>query len=151
MNNVKYYTDEFKKKQSDAISRRFGPLEQHTKICKCCGTPFIFEGRLLTKEFENARFCSRKCANSTGGLAKAKKHHPDSKAHYRTVAFRYRDKHCYACGHDKILEAHHIDSNHENNDPGNLIPLCPTHHKMIHSKYKNDVQELLDNKEFYGR
>jgi pterin-4a-carbinolamine dehydratase len=151
MNNGKYNTVEFKKKQADAISRRFGPIETHIKVCECCGVNFTFEGRINSKKFEQSRFCSRNCANSTGGNAKAKKHHPDSKAHYRTVAFRYRDKKCYACGHDRILEAHHIDGNHANNAPDNLIPLCPTHHKMIHSKWKHEVHKLLDSKKYYGK
>jgi len=151
MNNGKYNTEEFKQKQAEAISRRFGPIEKHTKICECCSTEFIFEGRVGSKAFGKARFCSRKCANSTGGIAKATKHHGDSKAHYRTVAFRHRDKKCYACGHDRIIEVHHLDGDHENNDPSNLIPLCPTHHKMVHSKWKHEVDELLNRKEFYGK
>jgi hypothetical protein len=151
MNNGKYNTEEFKKKQADAISRRFGPIEPHSKKCECCGTNFVFEGRIRSRTFEKARFCSRKCANSTGGKAKAKKHHSDSTANYRTVAFRYRDKKCYACGHDRILEVHHIDGDHDNNDPTNLIPLCPTHHKMMHSRWNYEVSNLLNSKEFYGK
>ncbi len=151
MNNGKYNTDEFKKKQSASKDRKFGPIETHTKICEQCGITFSFTGRAKSKKFEQARFCSRSCASSVGGSAKATIHHSDSKAHYRTVAFRHRNRHCYACGHNRILEVHHLDGNHTNNNPDNLIPLCPTHHKMIHSKWKNEVYDLLKNKQFYGK
>ncbi len=29
-----------------------------------------------------------------------------------------------------------MDENHENNDPQNLVPLCPTHHAYWHSRYR---------------
>ena len=151
MNNGKYNTAEFKRKQAAVIDKKFGEMKTHTKICECCGSTFLFVGRLHTKKFEKTKFCCQQCANSVGGNAKAIKYHSDSKAHYKTVAFRHRDKHCYACGHDKILEVHHIDGNHNNNDPCNLLPLCPTHHKMIHSRWKKDVIALLEGKLFFGR
>ena len=38
---------------------------------------------------------------------------------------------------------HHIDNNRENNEPDNLIGLCPNHHNLIHKK--NAFLELVDN------
>jgi hypothetical protein len=38
--------------------------------------------------------------------------------------FNYR---CAICGHDNP-QIHHIDNCPSNNDPSNLIPLCPNHH-----------------------
>lgn len=52
--------------------------------------------------------------------------------------------HEYAiCGFDKIVAIHHIDENHDNDDPQNLIPLCPNHHEMVHSKWKDEVVPLI--------
>ena len=43
-----------------------------------------------------------------------------------------RDKHtCQICGDWKYVEVHHKDGNHKNNDPINLITLCPFCHKNI--------------------
>jgi len=151
MNNAKYQTESFKAKQAQTIDRRFGPIQTFVKICKKCSKEYNFIGRSKTKSFSESKFCSRSCANSTGGSAKAAKYHEDSQAHYRTVAFRHRDKKCYACGHDKILEVHHLDGNHSNNDPTNLVPLCSTHHRMIHSRWKNDVLVLLKEGLHYGK
>jgi predicted HNH restriction endonuclease len=58
---------------------------------------------------------------------------------------------CYACGHDKILEIHHLDGNHGNNDLDNLIPLCSNHHKMMHSRWKKEIEVLLISKDFWGK
>jgi len=49
-------------------------------------------------------------------------------------------KKCVICGFDKIVDLHHIDSNHENSKEQNLIGLCPNHHKMIHTeKYTAEI------------
>lgn len=64
--------------------------------------------------------------------------------HYRTVCFDTHEKKCIVCGEDKIVAVHHYDENHNNNDIYNLIPLCPTHHQYVHSKYKDLVQPIID-------
>lgn len=46
-----------------------------------------------------------------------------------------RDNHtCYYCGFasDKYQEIHHIDHNHTNNDPSNLVTVCPLCHQSHH-------------------
>jgi hypothetical protein len=64
---------------------------------------------------------------------------------YRTICFEIHEKKCIVCGEDKIVAVHHNDENHDNNDIYNLIPLCPTHHQYVHSKYKNLVQPIIDD------
>jgi predicted HNH restriction endonuclease len=48
------------------------------------------------------------------------------------------------CGENKIVSVHHYDENHNNNSIENLIPLCPTHHQYIHSKYKDEILNKVD-------
>jgi len=38
---------------------------------------------------------------------------------------------CVVCGFE-WSDIHHVDGNHQNNAPSNLIPLCPNHHRMLH-------------------
>jgi thymidylate synthase ThyX len=55
---------------------------------------------------------------------------------YDTSAYQKRNSgECYICKKsDCILDVHHIDEDHNNNNPQNLITLCRPHHSMIHSK-----------------
>ena len=39
---------------------------------------------------------------------------------------------CECCGYDEVLDLHHIDENHNNNDPSNHGVLCPNCHAKIH-------------------
>jgi hypothetical protein len=38
---------------------------------------------------------------------------------------------CVICGFP-YSDVHHIDKDHNNNRPDNLISLCPNHHRMVH-------------------
>lgn len=49
-----------------------------------------------------------------------------SKATRDSVMAEFRSR-CAICGEDRP-QIHHIDMNNENNDPNNLIPLCPNCH-----------------------
>ena len=42
-----------------------------------------------------------------------------------------------------MVEVHHLDENHKNNSPSNLIPLCPTHHQYWHSRYKEEIEQIV--------
>jgi len=64
---------------------------------------------------------------------------------YRRICFHYHGKKCIICGEYHIIEIHHFDENHDNNEKENLIPLCPTHHKYMHSKYINLIlSDVID-------
>lgn len=147
MNNGKYHTQEYKLKQAEKADRLFGPIAEHKKVCECCGNEFIYTGREKTKAYSNAKFCSRSCANNR------QKWWNDNAWHYRTIAFRHWEEKCVICGFDKVVAVHHIDENKENNNPQNLIPLCPNHHEMIHhSKWSNEVVPKIQSlvKEKFG-
>ena len=63
---------------------------------------------------------------------------------YRKICFKYHPKKCCICGFDHIVEVHHMDCNKNNNNPDNLIPLCPNHHRMFHSRYRQLVSPLIE-------
>tara|TARA_R110002074_G_scaffold325645_2_gene495943 strand:- start:956 stop:1408 length:453 start_codon:yes stop_codon:yes gene_type:complete len=137
MNNGKYNTKQYKALQEEKNDRRFGPIASHTKNCKCCNAEFVYEGRIKTKAYERANFCSRSCSNNRQAWWNT------NATGYRTIAFQTWKKECAICGFNKVVAVHHIDENHNNNDPKNLIPLCPNHHEMVHSKWKKEVNELI--------
>lgn len=44
-----------------------------------------------------------------------------------------------------VVEVHHLDGNHFNNDQKNLIPLCPNHHRTLHTtKYGPSIKARID-------
>ena len=67
-----------------------------------------------------------------------------SSGRYRTLCFRYHDKKCVVCGEDKIVEVHHYNNDHLDHCPKNLVPICPTHHKYLHSGHKYLIQDKID-------
>ncbi len=138
MNNGKYDTLQYKQLQEEKNTRRFGPVIEHTKTCLKCNKEFVWTGRLKTKEYENAKYCSRSCANNRSEWW------DKNLKHYRTVALKHWEEQCAICSFSKVVAIHHIDLDHSNNDPKNLIPLCPNHHEMVHSKWRFEVQPLID-------
>lgn len=138
MNNGKYHTQRYKELQEAKVDRKFGPVKIHTKECKRCGKEFTIEGREKTRKVMNANFCSRSCSNNR------QEWWNDNAINYRTIALQQWEHKCAICGFDKIVAIHHIDENHDNNNPHNLIPLCPNHHEMVHSKWRTEVQPIID-------
>lgn len=65
--------------------------------------------------------------------------------------FDYHGKKCIICGEENIVAVHHFDSNHQNNDINNLIPLCPTHHTYCHSKYYRLIKDRVEQYHFSRR
>lgn len=129
---------------------RFGEYSKFEVTCKNCNIKFLVKERQNLFPSKIEYFCTRKCANATGGKAKSAKYHSDEDAHYATVAWRHHVKECVICGENLVVAVHHFDENHDNNDPKNLVPLCPTHHTYIHSRHKylieDKVNEYVKNK-----
>ncbi len=54
---------------------------------------------------------------------------------------------CERCGFDPAnpcqLDVHHLDGNHRNNDPLNLMTLCANCHRLVHSEGFNDPRFLV--------
>lgn len=89
------------------------------------------------------------CYNSTFHIDKVRlqnakrRHNVDGELYLKVIAK------CVICEFDKIIDLHHLDHNHLNSSPTNLIGLCPNHHKMIHSKkYQKEIFDILKEKGF---
>ena len=92
--------------------------------------------------------CSRACSNTyfrSGENNPNYKNGFDGDAHYRRICFTHHPKKCCICEFDLIVEVHHMDCNKNNNHPENLIPLCPNHHRMFHSRYRQLVSPLIED------
>lgn len=133
INNLSIDTSHF-------ISGRL-PSKMIEKICPVCGDKFQISSDIKKKKTT----CSRSCANKH---FRSGENHPsykeDSTHAHRIICFKHHKKECIVCGEDLVVEAHHYDGNHKNNNPENFIPLCPTHHKYIHSKYKYIILECVE-------
>ncbi len=139
MNNGKYQTEQYQRKQAEKVARLFGHVILHDKTCDCCGEEFKWLGRLHTKAFTKARFCSRSCSNNRSEWWKGKA------TFYRTIAFQHYPKMCVVCGFNKVVAVHHINEDNTDNRPQNLVVLCPNHHEMTHmKKYEEEMQTLID-------
>lgn len=100
---------------------------ENTKLCPVCDSQI--------KNYQENETCSRRCSNilrpRREGLG------------YRSICFKNHERVCCVCGEDKIVEVHHLDGNHNNNDPANLVPLCPNHHQYWHSKYRHLIKDKV--------
>lgn len=103
------------------------------KICPVCG-----------KEFSSkSTTCSYSCSNI---YFRSGKNNPNfNKNNYRRICFSFHKKECVICHEENILAVHHMDENHKNNDPMNLVPMCPTHHQYMHSRYKKLILQQVLN------
>lgn len=112
--------------------------ERECPICKKIFSPECKDSQIT---------CSYACSNT---YFARKRNKPEKYKNYRTICFYNHDKKCVVCGEDKIVEVHHMDENNKNNDPKNLVPLCPTHHQYWHSRYRelvrNQIEDYLSNK-----
>jgi len=91
----------------------------------------------LLKHFRKQFSVLRACANNR------KDWWDNNATNYRTICFKHWEKKCVVCGFDKIVAVHHMDENKNNNSPNNLIPLCPNHHEMFHSKWRKEVEGII--------
>jgi 5-methylcytosine-specific restriction endonuclease McrA len=105
------------------------------KICPICGHKFKSRKKLQIT-------CSHSCSNTYFRSGPNNGNWKEDA--YRTTCFLHHDKKCLICKEKNIVEVHHIDRNKSNNSSTNLIPLCPTHHRYCHSKYKEIIEKKID-------
>jgi hypothetical protein len=125
-----------------------GSHKKLSKECLCgtCGKVVVKGLAAIKSSKYGLNFCSKSCSVSRSNTFRKGKNNPNfqkGKGNYRTICFLYHEKKCVVCGENKIVTAHHFDEDHKNNDPKNLIPLCPTHHQYWHSRYKSLIENVV--------
>ena len=118
--------------------------------CAYCGISFT---KLKSKADSKTglHFCCREHKDMAQRISSGEKfkelrpdHYGDILSDYRKAAFDTFEHKCDCCGWNedyRILEVHHIDSNHNNNDISNLVILCPIcHRKITLGYYKYDKE-----------
>lgn len=126
----------FDRYHSNRSRRKYELVE---KACPVCGRLFKTKASSPREKIT----CSYACANTHfNGIARNVN---EDKLTYRTICFRHHGKKCIVCSEDKIVAVHHMDGNHDNKSPENLIPLCPTHHGYWHSRYRSEIEETVLN------
>lgn len=104
------------------------------KFCEVCETPI--------KDYKHSKgTCSHSCSNKFFNYLRNK---PETYTNYRTICWQEHKKECVVCGETKIVAVHHMNENHEDNRVENLVPLCPTHHSYMHSKYKAEILPVVE-------
>lgn len=109
------------------------------KQCPVCEK--IFFGKSVT--------CSHSCSNTyfrhgrEGGTQYSTDDVLIENGRYRDLCFRYHEKKCIICNEINIVSVHHLNEDHNDNRPENLIPLCPTHHQYVHSNFKYLVEDII--------
>lgn len=106
------------------------------KLCPVCDKPI--------KNYKTNATCSSKCAREHFSEMYDEFGCKGKELGYRTICFRNHEKRCVHCDEENVVSVHHLDGDHNNNDPYNLIPLCPTHHQYMHSRFKDIVQISID-------
>jgi hypothetical protein len=121
------------------------------KECPVCGAKFITREGHKREKTTCSHACSNtyfRTANNNGRWIKNRDETKEAK-YYVKICFSFHDYKCIICGEDKTVDVHHLDKNRENNTPENLVPLCPTHHRYMHRKYKelimDKVEEYVNN------
>lgn len=127
--STKHFNPNIKKKKYERV----------TKVCPVCKSSFTTKKHPIKEGVT----CSKSCAATwfrTGS------NHPNWKGtqSYREYCFSLRGHKCAVCDEQLILDVHHMDENHGNNHISNLVPMCPTHHRYMHSKHRDLIQPKLD-------
>ena len=132
-----------KVKESNAARQNkiLGKMTNFTVNCESCDNNFIVSERANLHPQREKYFCSRACANSIGGKAKAEKY---GSTQYRTIAAKFHKQECIVCGVTDILDVHHIDENRENNEASNLVFLCPNDHYRLHRNNDENIKRIIE-------
>jgi len=56
---------------------------------------------------------------------------------------------CNICGfvREHAMDKHHIDSNHKNNDPSNIMVLCTACHRELHIKKRGTAEHQKERRD----
>lgn len=109
--------------------------------CIVCGTPILAKF--------NKKTCSRSCANKHRAGIKYNLNRPKDKVKYqrglKLRLLKERGNKCQRCGYDKyeILQVHHKDRDHTNNNLENLELICPNCHYEEHYLEKSWLRSVF--------
>lgn len=123
------------------VDRNFGKYKDFSVSCHNCQNGFTVQEREKLFPQKERYFCTIQCANATGGKAKREKY---GLVQYTSIAKQHYDEKCIVCGFDEVVDVHHIDENRQNNDPKNLVFLCPNHHALLHRKQASLVKSSIE-------
>lgn len=108
----------------------YGIASRKEQPCVICGQP-ILAGK-------NKKTCSRSCSNKLrAGIKYRTGQRKDKVKSYKMLKMRLlkiRGQKCQRCGYNRyeILQVHHKDKNHTNNELDNLELICPNCHYEEH-------------------
>lgn len=109
---------------------------KNKKLCPICNKPI--------KNYRTSTTCSFACANTLFRSGENHGNWINGKTSCREICFQYHKHKCIICEEKLVVEAHHYDSDKKNNNSENLIPLCPTHHRYWHSRYRYLIKNKID-------
>jgi hypothetical protein len=58
---------------------------------------------------------------------------------FRYQNFRHHQRACVVCGEDRVIDVHHLNYDELDHNEENIVPLCPTHHRYIHSRQPEET------------
>ena len=121
-----------------------GNIKRHESTCYL--NPAIVKRCIvcdsIIKNYKESKgTCSRACANKH--FRSGENNGNWKQDTYQSTCFLYHGKKCVICDESLIVDAHHLDEDKTNNDPSNLIPLCPNHHRYWHSRYRHLIEEKV--------
>ena len=108
--------------------------------CATCGKPLYRSSRQLANSKTNLFYCCK---------MHQRKWRIHKKTSYRKLAFDNLPHVCSECGYDRImniLEVHHVNFDHDDNQFENLQILCPNCHRELHymAKMDGDIDATYD-------
>lgn len=133
--------------QQEDIDNRYKENQIEVE-CAYCHNKFIRPLSKISNSKSGLYFCCREHKDLAQRISSGKEfenirpehYGKDSAKDYRSKAFQIYKHECAVCKwkeDEQILQVHHIDKNHENNDINNLIILCPNcHAKITFGRYK---------------
>jgi hypothetical protein len=135
-------TTVLKAAQMRVQNEKLGLMTKFIVKCDRCESDVEVTERKNLHPVKEKYFCGRKCSNFRGSGLEWHKGKREL-TRYTTICFAHHEKKCVVCGENKIVAVHHLDENHKNNDPSNLVPMCPTHHQYWHSPHRADVEQSV--------
>lgn len=119
-------------------------MKQHQKKCFRAHACLVC-GEKTHNEFYCSKSCSARSNNKNGSIGYTKYRKNKNivrKRTYRDICFDHWVHRCALCPWEISLDVHHIDDDHSNDEPINLIPLCQNHHTMTRMVEHRDAMRI---------